>query len=129
MSIATDLAPMFRDLWADRFVDSCVVKAASGQTFNATTGSYDVTYSTTYSGPCLVRPKAATEAEAGEDQHELRTYNVFIPYTTTASGVGDLVDVTTTRDAWLNGRQLVVRNVHGDSYNHRRQLECEDDLG
>jgi hypothetical protein len=129
VSIATDLATLFRTLWADRFEDTCVVKAISGETLNTTTGSYVVTYSTTYSGACLVRPRDRTDAVAGEDQHELRWYNVYIPYTTTSASVGDLVDVTSTADSWLSGRQLVVRNIVGDTYNHRRLLECEDDLG
>lgn len=126
MTVPTNYASFFRDQWASRFVDTCLVKRPTGKTLNATTGSYEVTYSTTYSGECLVRPKAATDAQSGERQAELRMYSVFVPYTTTGPLPDDLVDITSTNDSFLNGKQFVVRNIAGDTYNHRREIVCEE---
>jgi hypothetical protein len=111
--------------WAEELVDSCVIKAVSGQTLNTTTGVYAVTYSTTYSGECLVRPSRHSGVQFGQQQTEVRMYSVFVPHTTTALEPDLLVDVTST-DGYLTGRQLVVRNVRGDSYPAIRELECED---
>lgn len=126
MSVATDVAAFFRNQWADRFEDTCAVKRAGSETFNSTTGVYETTYSTTYSGPCLIRPSANDDAQAGEQQAEIRFYTVFVPYTTTNVVPDDLVDVTSAHDDYLNGLQFVVRNVAGDTYNHVRKLRCEE---
>lgn len=126
MSIPTSLAAFFRAQWADRFEDNCVVKRPDSETFNTTTGAYVVTYSTTYSGPCLIRPKAGSDVQSGEQQAEIRMYSVFVPYSEDDQLPDDLVDVSSTSDSFLDGLQLVVRNVSGDSYNHRRLLECEE---
>ena len=125
MSIFTNTLTVLRGRWAEEFTDTCLIKELTGQAFNSTTGVYVDSYSTSYSGPCAVRPAQATEAQAGQQQTEIRMYDVYVPYTTTALEPDLLVDVTSS-DGYLNGRQLVVRNIRGDSYNAVRQLECED---
>lgn len=125
MSIFSDATAILQARWAEELVDSCVIKEVTGQTLNTTTGVYAVTYSTTYSGPCLVRPARATGVQAGQQQTEVRMYSVYVPHTTTSLEPDLLVDVSSS-DGYLNGRQLVVRNVRGDSYPAVRELECED---
>lgn len=127
MSFATSMASFFRTQWADRFTDSCVVKRETGTTFDGTTtGTYSIDYTNQFSGNCLVRPKRATDEQAGEQQAEIRMYSVFIPYDETDPEPDDLVDITSTNDSFLNGKQFVVRNVAGDTYMHRRELVCEE---
>lgn len=126
MSVATDHAAFFQAEWADRLVDSCVVKREASTSFSTTTGVYTPTYTTVTSSACLVRPAAAGAVQSGEHQTELRMYQVFIPYTVTGPLPDDLVDVTSTNDAFLNGKQFVVRNIAGDTYNHVRRLDCEE---
>lgn len=126
MTLPTDYATFFRNQWADRFVDSCVVKRETGTSFNDTTGEYTPTYTTQFSGNCLVRSKAASDTQSGERQAELRMYSVFVPYDETDPLPDDLVDITSTNDGFLNGKQFVVRNVAGDTYMHRRELVCEE---
>jgi hypothetical protein len=126
MSVASSMGPFFRTQWADRLVDSCVVKRQTDETFDATTGQYEFVYTTQYSGDCLVRPKAAGDEQSGEQQAEVRMYSVFVPYDETDPLPDDLVDITSTNDGFLNGKQFVVRNVAGDTYNHRRELVCEE---
>jgi hypothetical protein len=128
VSIPSSLAPFFRDLWAERMVDTCVIRRISGQTLNTSTGAYVTTYTTTYSGDCLARPKMASDATAGGLQHELRMYDVYVPHTVTNVEPDDEV-VVTSGDGWLSGRTLHVRNVEGDSYSHHRLLSCEDNQG
>lgn len=129
MSVASDTLAYFRTEWAKRFVDSCIVKRETSASFSASTGVTTPTYTNQYSGSCLVRPMSATGASFGEQRTEARRYMVFIPYDENEPQVGDLVDVTSTRDGILNGKQLVVRNVGTDSYNTRRILDCEDEQG
>lgn len=133
MSIASDHIPFFRGEWSDRFIDTCVVKRVTGSSFNSTTGQTTPTYTTQYSGVCLVRPPMGIDrgesAFFGEQTVEYRKYLIFIPYTADNPQVDDLVDITSTFDGILNGKQLTVRNVPTDSYNNRRVLECEDNQG
>jgi hypothetical protein len=126
MTLPTGFASFFRTEWAKRLVDTCVVKRETGTTFNSTTGVYTPTYTTQYSGSCLVRPKAASDEQSGERQAEIRMYSVFIEYDETDPLPDDLVDITSTNDSFLNGKQFVVRNVAGDTYMHRRELVCEE---
>lgn len=127
MSVASATVSLFRNLWADRFVDTCVVKEETGTSYNDTTKQDEPTYTTRYSGACLVRDVSARDVDLGEQQTEIRRYRVFVPYDTTGLAPKMLVDVTSTNDGDLNGLQLVVRSVGKDTYNTVRILECEED--
>ena len=130
MSIATETVPLFQAHWADRFTDTCTIIRTTGQTLNTTTGAYSAgTPTTVYSGACLVRPQAASSAQFGGEQVELRGYNVFVPYTVEGVLPDDVVTVTSTTDGELDGKTLIVHNVQSDTYNTRRLLECENNQG
>lgn len=126
MSIPTSLASFFRTQWASRLVDSCVVKRETSTVFSTTSGTYTPTYTTISSTACLVRPAAASDEQSGDRQAELKMYTVYVPYTVTGALPDDLVDITSTNDSFLNGKQFVVRNIEGDTYNHVRELQCEE---
>ena len=125
MSEATDALPFFRTRWATRMTDTCVVKRATGQTFSDVTGVYSPTYTTKYSGPCLVRPLVPGEVTAGEELIGTRGYSVFIPYTEDDQQRGDIIDVTSATDTFLTGKSLVITNIPGDTYITKRTLVCE----
>lgn len=129
MTSPTTYATFFRDWWTTRLVDECLVKRPASTMFVESTGTYQVVYSTCYSGPCLVRPSAMTDAQSGEQQAEIRFYNVILPHTATDIDPDDLVDITTSADSYLQGLQMVVRNVGGDTYNHVRRVRCEEVVG
>lgn len=129
MTTPVSYASFFRTWWESRFEDSCLVKRPATQTFVESTGTYEVSYSTAYSGPCLVRPSAQDDAQSGEQQVEIRFYNVILPHTATDVEPDDLVDITSTNDSYLSGLQMVVRNVSGDTYNHKRVVRCEEVVG
>lgn len=126
---AVDLLPFFQGHWATRFTDSCVVKRESGGALNQTTGVYEPTFANSYSGPCLVRPLTPADAQAGQELVAVRGYAIFLPFTENDQLPGDLVDVTSATDTFLTGKQFVVRNVHGDTYVTRRELQCEEVVG
>lgn len=126
MSIATDLLAFFRTEWASRFTDSCIIKRVTGEGFNETTGVTTPTYTTNYSGPCLVRPLSASEAAFGQELLQIRGYTVHIPYSETDQLPGDLVDITSATDPFLTGKQFVVKNPPGDTYVTNRGLICEE---
>lgn len=132
MSALTDRIGFFRTRWADELADSCIVKRQTGSSFDSGTGQTTPSYTTQYSGACLVRPVLREEgrsADFGGQQTEYRRYSVFVPYDTDGLQPDDLVDVTSTRDGDLDGKQLVVRNVRTDTYNVVRELNCEDNQG
>lgn len=129
MSVATDTLALFRTQWADRLEDSCVIREITGTALNTTTGVITPTYTQRYSGSCLVRPQSPSSAQVGEQLTEQRGYLVVIPYSETAIGVDMEVVVTSTTDAKLNGKVLIVRNVRTDTYNTARKLDCEDNQG
>lgn len=129
MSVAADTLALFRAEWESRLVDSCVVKRETGASFNASTGVTTPTYTTQYNGACLIRPMGPAFADFGEREVAFRRYLLFVPYDTDDPAAGDLVDVTSTRDLNLNGKQLVIRNLRADTYNTARRYECEDDQG
>ena len=117
MSIPTDVAAFFRGQWATRLVDTCHIKRSNGSTMNATTGVVTDTYDDQYGteatpAACLIRPRTASDTDAGEQQ------------TDTDIAAGDIVDITSTNDGYLTGLSFEVREVHGDTYHHVRILGC-----
>jgi hypothetical protein len=105
-------------------IDSCVIARVTGDSIVGTTRTPTLTQ--VYSGVCSARALAASDADAGERQLELRTVFVRLPHDTTTIKVDDRVTLTSTHDGALNGRVLTVRNVRTDSYNTVRVLVCED---
>lgn len=126
MSIPTDTLPFFRTQWASRFTDTCVIKRRTGFVLNQTTGVNDPTYSSNYEGPCLVRPLAEGQAEAGQELVATHGYTVFVPHTETGHLPEDLIDVTSVTDLDLTGKQFVITNVDFDTYVTVRRLTCEE---
>lgn len=121
MSIASNTVGLFRTQWADRFGDTGQLDRTTGQgTFNATTGQYDsptVTPIWDGTGGCLIRPTARATADFGEEQSDVETYSIKVPYTATGAQPGDDFTVgTSEHDSDLDGVVFVVRGVVEDSY-------------
>ena len=133
MSLPTSVATIFQTAWVSRMVDTCHIQRLTGTTLNTGTGVEAPTYSDIYGtsgtpSACLVRPSSASDVDAGEQQTELRMYNVYIPHTETTVEPGDLVTITSTYDGQLTGSTFTVRNIQTDTYNHRRLLNCEEQV-
>jgi len=129
MSLASDTLPFFRTQWATRFTDTCVVKEETGRTLNTTTGIYTPTYTTRYSGACLVRPASESDAAYGQQLVVVFDHVVMIPWDETAPAVNHLVDITSATDPKLTGKQMIVRGIPGDTYTTHRILLCQENQG
>lgn len=126
MSIASDHVAFFQTERAARRNSTIVIKRVATNVLNTTTGVYAPTYDTKFSGPALIRPASATAVDSGQRQAELKFYEVELVYSETDPLPDDLVDVTSSPDPLLTGKQFVVRNVEGDDYPVRRLLWCEE---
>jgi hypothetical protein len=125
MSIPSLTVGYFRDQWADRFVDSCVVTRVTGSTFNDTTGETEETTAQVYSGECLVRPAQAGHGEVdfGEDRRQEVDYDIYLPFDAATLENGDEVSVTADLDP--NIPTLTVLKGFTDSYLTRRHYETK----
>lgn len=129
MSIASDHVAFFQTERAARRNSTIVIKRTATNVLNTTTGVYAPTYDTKFSGPALIRPARAVAdpaVDVGQRQAELKFYEVELIFSETDPLPDDLVDVTSSPDAFLTGKQFVVRNVEGDDYPVRRLLWCEE---
>jgi Family of unknown function (DUF6093) len=130
MSLATDTLAFFRGQWAERFTDSCVVKRTNlPVTLNPTTGVYEPTFTTIYTGGCQVRPKTAMDADYGQQLVVVFDHVISIPWDEDGPTVNDMVDVTSTQDGKLTGKQFIVRGIPTDSLITHRILLCQDNQG
>lgn len=133
MSIASSSVAFFRTRWADALVDTCTINRRAAGTLNTTTGVIAVGADTEkYSGVCLVRPASsvARTPTYGEEQISVLRYHVFVPYTVTDVEPDDQIVLdTVTYDSALEGQTLRVVAIEGDSYNTKRRLICELNLG
>jgi len=129
MSVLQDHVPILQSYWAVEFTDtgtSVVVKRETGSSFNETTGQTEPTFTTQYSGAAVAMREELGAEDYGETQAEIRRYRVFIPYDEADPRPGDLVDITSTEDAYLNGRTVAVRNVVAQTFHVVRGLICEE---
>lgn len=109
--------------------DTITITRVTGQTYDPVTLQYTPTVSTLYTGKADVRPVdvQSREIQAGERAVALRTFDVRLPYATTAAfAQGDLVNVTASEDATLVGRTLTVTSVARGGRKLRRHLDAED---
>lgn len=126
MSLPTATLDLFRNEWAARFTDSCVIRRVTARTLSTSTGQTTPTYAQQYSGVCLYRPGGQKAAEFGERTITIRTGKVIIPYNQTAPRVGDEVVLTSTTDPSLTNTVHVIRAVEKDTYLTRRSYEVEE---
>lgn len=124
MSLATSTVSYFRDQWALRFTDTCVVTRVTGTTFNDTTGETEETTTTVLNGTeCLVRPANASESDFGEDRRQLVDYDLFLPHDSADLEADDEVVITSTLDPDIP--TLTVLRGFQDSYLTRRRYETK----
>lgn len=134
MSIFTEAVPFFRTQYAAALADICTIRRGTGRgTFNTGTGAYDAPPAPTvvYTGACLARPSSseALQEDRGQEAIQVVPYDIFLPDTVDTVEHDDEVTMDTTLDGQLTGEVLLVVNVVRDSYDARRKLECELNLG
>lgn len=133
MSIASSSVGFFRTRWADALVDTCTINRREGGALNPSTGVLtDGPDTAKFSGACLVRPASSVARIPvfGDEQVNVLRYHVFVPYTVTDVEPDDRVVLdSVTYDSALEGQTLRVVAIEGDSYNTKRRLICELNLG
>lgn len=129
MSVATDTLAFFRTEWAGRFVDTCVIKEQTGESFSDVTGVTTPTYTTRYTGACLARPASNADINFGQQLIVVFDHVVSIPWNQDTVGLNMLVDMTSTHDGKLNGKTFVIRGIPVDSYTTHRILLCAENQG
>lgn len=120
-----------RDISESAMVDTCTItrRSATPPTFSGTTGLYNsLTPDTIYTGPCRVRPllSGQQQAESAGEPITLRRYGATLPHTVHDVGEGDILTVTVSDDAQLEGRPLYVLSVGFLTDNVHRRLVLED---
>lgn len=108
--------------------DTCTITRAGSGTFNETTGVYDTTPSTVYSGKCRVRPmaiRADHQVDAGDAAVQIWPFVVSLPLTVTTVDASDTLTITASDDPGLVGRVLVVKSVALGSQITARRLGCD----
>jgi hypothetical protein len=139
LSIASDSVAMFRTEWADRLVDVCTiwhpVMGDNRGAINPTTLQYPAPESPIVTGvACLARPSSEGEDSAVLFGQEARTFSGVDVYTafdlTSEVDLDDEVELTSSvNEPLFVGKRLIIRSITHDSYNTRRRLRCELDLG
>lgn len=137
MSLASDSVALFRSQWASRFVDEVsVVRFSSGGTYNPTTRKHDATADSTIvaagSPNALIRPGGgeADEEQLAVEQRTYTEYDVLLPHDTPELQVEDRISVVASvSEPELVGKTLTVTAIVRDSYNTRRRVVAELDLG
>ena len=129
---------LFRTQWAGRFVDEVdVVRFGVGGTFNRTTGVYDgATEPPVLSGGgspnALIRPGSGEEDEEllRIEQQTFAGYDVYLAHDSPTFDVEDrVVVIASVSETELVGKSLRVVSIQLDSFNTRRSLITELDLG
>lgn len=113
-------------------LDTCEITRQLGEpVFNPDTGRYDTPPPVgVYAGMCRVKPAyAASETQAGEQEIVLRRYTIVLPYGGDPIAVDDTVTVTTSDDAWLVGRPLIVSAVELATAATARRITARDQEG
>ena len=139
MSIASDTVPLFRSEWAVRFVDRCTifntVAAADRGAINETTLQYDSQAEGVIASgvPCLARSSGGNDDAVlfGQEARTFTGIDVYVAHDAAAAiDVDHEVELTSSEfEPQLVGLRLVIRSIIRDSYNTRRLLQCELDLG
>ncbi len=140
MSIASDTVVVFRTEWATRLVDVCTifntVAAANRGAINTGTLQYDSQSEGVIAAavPCLARSSSSGEDQAVLFGQEARTFiaiDIYIAHDAPLTiDLDHEVELTASRnEPLLVGKRLIIRSIIPDSYNTRRLLRCELDLG
>lgn len=137
LSIASDAVSTFRTEWDDRFVDACEIRDTLDDTdrgpINTTSYQYDEqTSGLVYTGACLVRPSMLADKPEvyGQEARTFTSADIYLPHDAAAVDLDQEVLITSSvTDPQLVGLTWVIRSIIRDSYNTRRQIKVELDLG
>lgn len=109
-------------------LDSCTVtRADPGSTYNPVTQKYDGTFTTVYTGPCRIKIWRGQDEEAADAEVNVQRYYLDLPLGDVAPDVQryDKVTVTSSLNAALVGRVLVLTNAEAETTDTAYRITCE----
>lgn len=111
--------------------DACTITRKTGQSFNNSTGAYEDTFSTIYTGKCRVQTQTWQQAEqpsSGGRVMATAVFTVSVPMSVTGVEVDDIVTITsTTFDNDLDGQAFRVRQQVFKTHMTARRLLVEQE--
>lgn len=113
-------------------VDTCVVRRRTGSVTDRETGVSTPTYSTLYTGPCMVQnSRPLTQpTNVGEDYVLILRLEVYFPITVTGLQAGDEVTITASEhDPDLPGRTFRVHDLMHKSFTTARRVGVIEKTG
>lgn len=129
MTLATSHIDLFRNEWAERFVDACTIDRTTDRgPLNQGTLQYDSpTISNIYAGPCLVRPMARSGSpDYGQEQIARKAYEVMLPFNANGIEPQDRITITASvKETALVGAVLTAFYEQKDSWNTHRLIVAE----
>jgi hypothetical protein len=109
-------------------VDECAIFRKTGTTTDPNTGAVVDSYATVHTGKCRVRMQSswATDRTAGEQPITVSRYMLQIPVSVTGVEIGDLVDITESKDPDLVGHRIRIDGPFGQTHATARRYICEE---
>jgi hypothetical protein len=109
-------------------LDACTVtRPDPGTTYNPVTQQYDGTFTTVYTGPCRIKIWRGQDEEAAEQEVNVQRYYLDLPLSVTAPDVRrrDTVTITSSLNAALVGRVLILTNAEAETTDTAFRITCE----
>lgn len=128
MSVS-DIVAAGRALAEALMLDSCTIRRRIGTTIDPNTGREVAAYGPPiYTGPCRVRMMGASGADVHAPQEPATQDQlvVAVPAASTPAQADDILTITASTDAALQGRQLRVESFFGQTYSTQRRYVCEE---
>jgi hypothetical protein len=109
--------------------DACTVTRGGTRTYVPATQSYTVTPGDTvvYTGPCRIKIWRGQDEQAAEAEVNVQRYYLDLPLTGVAPDVKryDKVTITSSLNAALVGRVLVLTNAEAETTDTAYRITCE----
>lgn len=117
----------FRRREMQLMTSTCTVTRRGTETWNETTGQYDYTLTTVYTGKCRLSypSRTAGDVEAGGSAYAVSDYVVTLPIDTDVQ-VDDTITVNTSTDPLGDGLTLVVETVPKSDWQVVRKVLCRE---
>lgn len=113
-------------------VDTCTVRRRTGSATDRDTGASSPTYSTLYSGACMVQNSRplSRPTDAGQDFLLILRLDVYFPITVTGLQVGDEITITASvHDPDLPGRTFRIHDLAHKSFATARRVGVIEKTG
>lgn len=109
--------------------ETCTVTRAGAADIDPVTGVHSGTPTTIFSGACRIRQFSNSQdavVMVGDLDETLARYVLTVPASATGVAVDDVVTVSSTTDADLDGRTFYVSHIPKQSWLTDRRLMIED---